>query len=241
MTISTDSQNLVRIAELSALLGLTEAQQESLIKHAATKPEMVANQRTTAITDEPLVLASEMKPDRKAPDTQEVDPTRVDNLVKATKEGVRVSNQERKVERHGKTVNHNTAYSYNELRAVMKELGLKASGSWIVLRERLERARTNTLVESDRKKVKPERKPRTKKEKAPKRTSKEGLDYRQSQRLVKWAKENLVGYVAPCKNTGWDNVLENIDAIYNCSHFWNLANGDNQAAKEEMMLMGLCW
>lgn len=55
--------------------------------------------------------------------------------------------------------------------------------------------------------------------------------YRQSQALIKWARENVSGYVTPCKNAGWENIRTNIDALMQNKHFLTLARKSKYATQ----------
>lgn len=104
--------------------------------------------------------------------------------------------------------------TYRELQAQCKTLGLKASGKTTALENRLVRHAKGTLTESDYNKTKT----KAKKER-PSDTF--GLSYRQAQRLVKWCKENVAHSDALpiIKNTGWDNIMLNIQYLCTTEHF----------------------
>jgi hypothetical protein len=199
---------------------------------------------TTSLITRPVTIASleaEMTTiynGRKKPTATDTRSTNIRQLTNATLKGHRVSNQTRTTTKHGHTVTENTGYSYRELQAVLKGMGLKASGSTADLTARLERARTETTVESDypKKRKSSGKGKRSTKAPTPKRTW-NGLSYRQAQHLVKWGRENIVGFEPPARNTGWDNVSANCDELLNCEHFWTVLN-DNATATELKDLTG---
>jgi hypothetical protein len=111
----------------------------------------------------------------------------------------------------------------SDLKAILKGFGLKVSGKKAELLARLERHATGTLLDGD----KPRHRAASVKGKRHAHTC-NGMTYRQAQRFVKFAKENLVGYEAPCKNCGWDNIEQNIEAILDNEHFWALMNNSDK-------------
>lgn len=114
--------------------------------------------------------------------------------------------------------------TYRQLQAQCKELGIKASGSTACLENRLVRHAQGTLTEADYPKAK-----RAKKAKAKVDTF--GLSYRQAQKLVSYLKANMPnGTVLECelvKNVGWDNVLQNLEALARTAAFRNLFSGND--------------
>jgi hypothetical protein len=107
---------------------------------------------------------------------------------------------------------------YRELQATCKEHGLKANGNTVTLQTRIANHINGTATSDMYAKVKPA--PREKK--AAKKNLHLGLNYRQSQRLVKWFKENMPSTLLPAmlnKNIGWSNVSANVDMLL-VSHGW---------------------
>ena len=107
---------------------------------------------------------------------------------------------------------------YRELQATCKEYGLKANGNTAALQTRIAMHIKGTATSDMYAKVKPA--PREKK--AAKKNLHLGLNYRQSQRLVKWFKENMPSTLLPAmlnKNIGWSNVSANVDMLL-VSHGW---------------------
>jgi hypothetical protein len=108
---------------------------------------------------------------------------------------------------------------YRDLQGQCKGYGLKANGSTALLKDRLEAHLNGTATPDMYVKVKTS-KPRT--PKAAKKTVHMGLSYRQTQRAVKWFRDNMPSNLIPAmlnKNTGWDNVAANLDMLLT-SHGW---------------------
>lgn len=67
------------------------------------------------------------------------------------------------------------------------------------------------------------------KAKAKPRVSSLGVGYRETQRFVAlWREQDR--FVLPCRNTGWDNLEQNVEAILNDSRFWGWASTPHGAA-----------
>lgn len=164
----------------------------------------------------------------KTPDTPDIRDTAVKRALEATLRGNKVTHQTTITE---KTNNSSkavltTGLTYRELQQLCKQLKLKANGSRAALEARIDEERAKHYV--------PKPKPR----KHQPRTA-YGMNYRSAQHLVTWAKANLVGYAAPCKNIGWDNVEHNVDAILDNAHFWALVSVENDALQSIIDETGL--
>lgn len=123
--------------------------------------------------------------------------------------------------------------SYRDLQAKCKLEGLKANGSREVLIERL----LNPTEADKLAAKKPKKSTKNGKCKqvqaptaAPTSTTAEALTYRQAQRLVSWANDNVV-WNKPCKNSGWDNIRTNLLDLVTTDHFTNLM-ADKAQVKE---------
>lgn len=149
-----------------------------------------------------------------------------------------------KNEKHSKVFTQPQPATYRDLQRLAKSWGLRANGDIDTLRIRVWRSefapyelndsdivgsydsepveleslrKDATPVERSVKPSKPERKVKASRVQ-PKRDVC-GMSYREAQRFVSWAKDNVVGYVAPQRNTGWDNVAENVMAVLDNEHF----------------------
>ena len=116
---------------------------------------------------------------------------------------------------------------YRDLQAIAKQLGVKANGS------------KDTLIDRICDPTNPENQPKPtgKKGKKTRAANKNGkcvtvqaatkpapttsFTYKQAQRFVKWAKDN-VNWDAPAKNCGWDNIRTNAASLMDSSHFQRL-------------------
>ena len=119
--------------------------------------------------------------------------------------------------------------TYRELQAVAKAAGVKANGSKEDIIERIcDPTNPENMLKPTGKKGKKTRaankngkcvtvQAATK----PAPTAAPSFTYKQAQRFVKWAKEN-VNWDAPAKNSGWDNIRTNAKSLLTNSHFQRL-------------------
>lgn len=117
---------------------------------------------------------------------------------------------------------------YRYLQAQCKALGIKANGSTNALKVRLDLHNQGILAADEYTKVKVS-KPRAAKTAKVKEAC-FGLNYRQTQRLVKWFKDNMPSNLLPAdlaKNTGWANVKANAERCLT-SHGWAAKLNDKQ-------------
>lgn len=107
---------------------------------------------------------------------------------------------------------------YRALQAQCKVYGLKANGSTSILQDRIRAHETDTASVDMYAKVK------SAKTRGPAKIKEScfGLTYRQTQRLVKWCKDNMPSNLLPAdmaKNTGWANVKHNAERCLT-AHGW---------------------
>lgn len=111
--------------------------------------------------------------------------------------------------------------TYREAQKLCGMVGLKASGSHDLLTQRWS-AYVKKETTPDMLKSKPKEKRRYL-----------GLSYRQAQRLVKWCREsftsNQLAKLKLQRNTGWDRVEQNCDALLDSEAFWEYVENDKYA------------
>ena len=116
---------------------------------------------------------------------------------------------------------------YRDLQAIAKQLGVKANGSKDTLIDRIcDPTNPENMLKPTGKKGKKARAERKNGKcvttvPATKPAPTTSFTYKQAQRFVKWAKDN-VNWDAPAKNSGWDNIRTNAKSLMANSHFQRL-------------------
>lgn len=128
--------------------------------------------------------------------------------------------------------------SYRDLQAIAKQLGVKANGSKDDIIARIcDPTNPENAPKPTGKKGKKERAAKNGKCVTVQPAASTNFSYRQAQTFIKWAKENVT-WVAPARNSGWDNIKNNCKSLLTNSHFQKLVT-QKAVLKELCELTGL--
>lgn len=118
-----------------------------------------------------------------------------------------------------------TPVPYRTLQNRCSALGLKAVGKRAVLEDRLRRYETHTTTDADY--------PKTKQHKHGK------IAYRNAQKVIKYFCDNLPGFHASHKRSGWDNLLAIAIELDDANAIERTCNTEGTEHKQMVVFLGL--